>query len=251
LGYNDSIKRMRHVLIAFFLISGFVQASCADGAPRVPEDIRSLVPKIIAAYGGKEVLEGLKRVYAEGHIEALMRQDNGSYKVYLERPGKLRVEVKYQRSSETRILNGDSGYRGKDGSPLSRASGDSLLAMVYQYKHSDLPYGLLKGAYSISRKGEEDLNGRQVEVLHLTDREGPPMDIYVDTRTFLIVKVTGYFRMAGGSTALSAEFSDFRKVGGTVFPFRIANFAGGFKIAETVMKTYKINPPMADSLFAP
>ncbi len=246
------MRHVHYVLIAFFFIACSAGVSSAAEAAGAAGDIQSLVSKIITAYGGKDVIEGLKSVYAAGSIEALMRQEHGAYEVFLKRPRKLRVETKYQRSSETRILNGDIGYRGVDGLPLSQAKGDSLLAMVYQYKHSDLPYGLLKDAYSIDIKGKEDLNGKQVEVLHLTDSEGPPMDVYVDTHTFFIVKVTGYFEMAGGKpTALSAEFSDFRKVDGTMFPFRITNFAGGFKIAETVVKTYKINPPMPDSLFEP
>jgi outer membrane lipoprotein-sorting protein len=244
------MKRALYVLTVLSLIIGFSRMTSA--APGTTENIPSLVPKIIAAYGGKHAIERLKRVRASGTIEAFMRQDHGTYEIYFKRPRKLRVETKYQGSSETRILNGRRGYRGMDGFPLSRAEGDSLLAMVYQYKHFDLPYGLLKGAYSITSAGKEDLKGKPVEVLHLSDREGPPMDVYVDTHTFFIVKVTGYFTMTRGrSTALSTEFSDFRKVDGTVFPFRITNYAGGYKIAETTMKTYRINTTMPSSLFAP
>jgi hypothetical protein len=50
---------------------------------------------------------------------------------------------------------------------------------------------------------------------------------------------------------LSVEFSDFRKAGGALFPFRIANFAGGMKIAQTIIDNYYINPVIPDSLFGP
>jgi outer membrane lipoprotein-sorting protein len=248
-----SIMRVRFVLIVLLVMWASAGVSfVADTSAGSPADAHSIVSKIIAAYGGKEAIEGIKSVYAEGTIEAFMRQDRGTYQLSFKRPRKLRVDTKYEHSSETRILNGDTGYRAMDGLPLSEAKGGSLLAMVYQYKHFDLPYGLLKGSYSITLKGQEALNGKKVEVLHLTDSEGPPMDVYVDTGTFYIVKVTGYFEMGGGrSTALSAEFSDFRKVGETVFPFRITNYAGGYRIAQTVMKIYKINPQIPDSLFTP
>jgi hypothetical protein len=36
-----------------------------------------------------------------------------------------------------------------------------------------------------------------------------------------------------------------------VFPFTVMNYAGGQKIAETRMKTYRINPPLEDFLFLP
>ena len=250
--YNRGIKRVSYTLIFFLILSGLATASPASGASGAQGDIRSLVSRIIAAYGGKEVVGGIRSIYAAGKIEAFMRHDHGTYEVCFKRPRKLRVATEYRRSSEIRILNGDRGYRGTDNGPLSEAGGDSLLAMVYQYKHFDLPYGLMEGSYSVSVKGKEDLlHGKPVEVLHLTDGEGPPMDVYVDTHDFFIVKVTGYFTVGDRSTALSAEFSDFRKVDGTVFPFRIMNYAGGYKIAETVMRVYRLNPAIPDSLFAP
>lgn len=240
------------MIVIFIILSLSAGSSLDDAASASSEGVPSLVRKIIAAYGGKEAIEQIKSVYAAGSIEALMRQDSGSYEICFKRPGKLLVETKYRRSSETRILNGGIGYRGVDGLPAVQTTGDSLLAMVYQYKHFDLPHGLLKGSYAITVKGREDLKGKPAEVLHLTDKGGPPMDVYVDTRTYLIVKVSGYFSMPGGeSTVLSAEFSDFRKVDGTVFPFRITNYAGGYRIARTTMKTYRINQPMPDSLFEP
>jgi hypothetical protein len=244
--------RAFEILTACFLATFFVHASYACATSRPPEDVSSLVARITDAYGGKRVIDGLTSVSAVGYIDAFARNDHGTYELQFRRPRKLRVQTKYERSAETRILNGDQGYRGKDTSPLSQAQDYSLLAMVYQYKHFDLPYGLSSGAYLISRKGKEVLNGKPVEVLHLTDSEGPPMDAYIDAETYYIVKVTGYFKVAYvRSTALSSEFSDFRKVGETVFPYRITSYAGGQKIAETIMKIYRINLPIPDTLFSP
>jgi outer membrane lipoprotein-sorting protein len=246
------MKRVFHVLLVVFYMVVQVQMALAVDASDRPEDVKPLIAKIIAAYGGEKVVERTTGVHAVGDINAFMRHDRGTYELSFKRPGKLRVDTKYQRSFETRILNGNKGYRGTDEAPLAQVKDQRLLAMVYQYKHFDILYGLSNGLYSVSRKGNEDLNGNRVEVLHLLDQEGPPMDAYVDARTFLIVKVTGYFVMPGGqTTTLSSEFSDFRKVADTVFPFTITSYAGGQKIAETTMRTYSINPAIPDSLFAP
>ena len=246
------MKRVFPVLLVVFSMVAHIQMAFAADTVERPEYVKSLVSQVIAAYGGEKAVEGTTGVHAVGVINALMRHDRGTYELSFKRPGKLRVDTKYQRSLETRILNGNNGYRGTDEVPLAQVKDLRLLAMVYQYKHFDILYGLLKGLYSVSRKGNEDLSGNRVEVLHLVDQEGPPMDAYVDARTFLIVKVTGYFAMPGGqTTTLSSEFSDFRKVADTVFPFTIASYAGGQKIAETIMKTYSINPAIPDSVFAP
>lgn len=246
------MKTIFHILLVIFFVSVFVQIVFAADISTGPERIQTLVANIIVAYGGKKVIEDTTSVYAVGEIEALMRQDRGSYELSFKRPRKLRVDIKYQKSSETRVLDGNKGYRGTNDLHLSEVNGPSLIAMAYQYKHFDLPYGLLFGAYSITEEGKEDLNGKTVEVIHLTDAEGPPMDVYVDADTFHIVKVTGYFKAGDGRTmALSSEFSDFRKVGDAVFPFKVINYAGGQRTAEMIIKSYKINLAIPDHLFAP
>jgi len=246
------MKTVFHSLLAIFFMSVFVQSVFAADTSSEPERIQTLVAKIVAAYGGKKVIEETTSVSAIGDIEALMRQNRGSYELSFKRPRKLRVDIKYQRSSETRVLDGNTGYRGANDVSLSEVNGLSLVSMVYQYKHFDLPYGLLFGTYSIKTEGEKDLDGKTGEVIHLSDTEGPPMDVYIDAETFHIVRVTGYFVAADGRTmALSSEFSNFKKVGDAVFPFKVINYAGGQRIAEIIMKYYKINLTIPDHLFAP
>ena len=240
------MTQILYAMIASLSLSLFVHNAVAA------DEVVSLVEKIITANGGKAAVAGMTSVHASGDIEAYMRGDRGRYELFFQRPGKLRVDTQYQRSSETRILNDSRGYRGTDKNPLSPVQGHPLLAMGYQYCHFDLVYALLTGVYAVRMKGQEILNGKPVEVIHLIADDGPPMDVYVDSETFLILKVTGYFSVTDGRlTTLSSEFSDFRKVGDTVFPFTVINYAGGEKIAETRMKTYRINPPLEPSLFLP
>ena len=246
------MKTVFHIFLVIFFMSVCVQTVRAADHPIEPERIQTLVAKIVAAYGGGKVIEETTSVSAIGEIEALMRQDRGSYELSFKRPRKLRVDIRYQRSSETRVLDGNTGYRGANDVSLSEVNGLSLVAMVYQYKHFDLPYGLLFGTYSIKMEGERELDGKTVEVIHLSDTEGPPMDVYIDAETFHIVRVTGHFAADDGRTmVLSSEFSNFKKVGDAVFPFKVINYASGQRIAEIIMKSYKINLTMPDHLFEP
>ena len=75
------------------------------------------------------------------------------------------------------------------------------------------------------------------------------MDAFIDVHNFFIIKVTGYFRTDNKMLDLSVEFSDFKKVGDSIFPFRITNYAAGRKIAQTVISKYFINPYVADDFF--
>jgi len=215
------------------------------------DKVALLIAKVIEAYGGNQNIENIRSIYARGEMNAIAFRDKGAYIYYFKRPGKLRVEIKYTHSPELRILNDGRGYESIGSAPITEVGGIRSLAMLYQYKQIDLPYSIIGNGYQIRYEGKSTLKGARVEVLSLDDKEGPPMKIYIDMKKFFIRKVSGYFSVDNANTVLSVEFDDFRKIDGTVLPFKIKNFADGQKIAETVITEYKLNGEMKDSLFAP
>jgi len=242
------VKNIAFILSLMLIFPVFSFASQeTEHAP----DITALISKIIDAYGGKETIESIKTVYAKGKIKALMRKDKGVYVIYFKRDRKLRSELLYSRSSEIRILNGSRGWRGTGKGPLPEVSSNRYLAMVFQYKRLDLPYGLLRSSYKIEEAGSDVISGKNVRVLELTDSEGPQMKIYIDPDNFHIVKISGYFRMKTVTTELSAEYSDFRVIDGTPFPYKIINYASGHKVGETIIEKYTVNSGIDISLFEP
>lgn len=210
----------------------------------------AVLAKMFVAYGGKDVINRTKSVYAEGGIVAYMRKDNGSYQRWFERDRKLRVITAYTKSSETRILNGNRGWR-SDGGPLQEVTGYQYLAMVYQYKQLDLPYGMLNGKYRIADSWKDRMDGRDVKVFIVEDKEGPPMRFCVDLKTYYIIRVEGAFEMDGRTAMLGVTFSDFRKVDGYPMPYRAQNFGSGMPIGETNFTRYVVNPEMKGSMFMP
>ncbi len=248
---------MRHlpvrIFLVFFLYIFFImvlEGLCSSEVTDEAQRIDDVINKVIAAYGGKEVIEGIHSLHAKGEIEALMLRDHGTYELYFKRDRKLRVETKYERSSELRILNGDKAYRSTDALPMEEVYGPRYFSMVYQYKHLDILRGLIEGTYQIQAAGKSIVNDTAVEVFELHDKEGTVMDLYISDSNALIMKVTGYFSAGNKKTSLSSEFADFKKVGGSLFPFRITNYAGGLQIAQTVINNYSLNPDLSDSLFS-
>jgi len=215
------------------------------------KELAGLVPKIIMTYGGERSLEKIGSFSAEGRIDAVAFGDQGEYSLHFKREKKLRVDIKYRKSSEHRILDGDKGYYGTDNKTPARVEGSQYLAILYQYKSMDIPYSLLKGRYKVSLIGKTKIDGAETAVLMLRDEEGPPIKIYVDLKSFHIVRTSGFFAVDDAMTALSSEFSDFINRDGTVFPRTITNYANGQKIAVTRIRTYKINPAINDSIFRP
>ncbi|MFZ5995866.1 MAG: hypothetical protein ACOYW7_00020 [Nitrospirota bacterium] len=250
------MNRLLYVWMFFSLgiVGGVVPSfggEMADEAGRVA----AVINNVIEAYGGKEAIGNIHTLRARGTITTRMSGKQGVYEVQFKRDRKLFVETRYGDSWERRILNGTRGYRTSDRHALEEVSGPRYLSMLYQYKHLNLLYDLVRGAYQIRPGGRDatysSLYGNDVEKFTMADNEGAVIETYIDTRTSYIIKVVGYFKAGDKTTSLSAEFSDFKKVDGRVFPFKVTNFAGGLKIAETVIETYTINPDIPDSLFMP
>lgn len=210
-----------------------------------------VISEVIKAYGGEKAIKNINTIYAKGKIKALLRGLEGKYIRYFKRQRKLRVETLYSLTSEVRILNGSIGWRGNTGEPPPRVTGVRYLAMAYQYKQLDLPYGLLKGNYRVVRAGRGILNDKSSHVLDLLDDEGPMLRVYIDPDTYYIVKVIAALKKGKSTAPLSAEFSDFRIVDGVPLPHKISNYAVGHKVGETVIEEYSINAPMDDRLFRP
>ncbi len=244
-------KVLNLLLFVFFLLSGVLMNGPRSAEAATPEKVKSLVDQVLQAYGGKEAIEHVKSLFIKGKIRTLMHVDEGSYIIYFKIPRKLRVHIAYRNHTEDRILNGRRGYEGTGGYPLPEVNGIRYLSIVYQYKSQDVPHALLHGAYRLSDEGKESINGIPVEVLRLEDTEGPPMKIYIDLKTFRIVKISGFFSIEGNETTLFSEFADFRRVNGMEFPFRFTNYAGGQKVADMVMEEYKVDTNIGDSVFDP
>jgi hypothetical protein len=247
--FQDIIMKYIILILTFISISHAGVSASENQAHQI--EGQAVISRVIKAYGGEKVINEINSIYAKGNIKALMRGDEGNYIRYFKRSRKLRVETLYSRSSEIRILNGKKGWRSTNNMPAPQVTDVRYLAMAYQYKQLDLPYGLLKKSYVVRGAGEEPLNNKSVHVLELFDGEGPPLKVYIDPDTFYIIKVTGLLKAGNVSTTLSAEFSDFRIMHGMPLPHKIANYAGGHKVGETVIEEYAVNVLMDDSLFRP
>ena len=169
-----------------------VISTVAGGQEKQPEPAaRTVIAEVVKAYGGAQALATIRTVFAKGHVEAFMRGDEGTSIRYFQRPRKLRAELVYKHSAETRILNGSRGWRSSDNKVLAEVAGPPFLGMVYQYKYLDLPFGFLDDNYTVTLMPREKLHDADVDVLALSDAEGPPMRVYVDVKTRMILKVVG------------------------------------------------------------
>jgi hypothetical protein len=234
------------------LMSTLPAEARADASEKGGKDRTSaLVASILAAYGGEKTLAEVHSVYSKGSIHTFLRDEKGISTRYFKHPRKLRAELFYPHASETRIINGYQGWRGSDTRTMREVTGPPYLAMVYQFKHLDFPFGFLDKGYTITGLGTEQLRGITVEVLQVSDDEGPTMRVYVDASSHLIARVAAVFNFGPVTSELSAEFSDYRDVAGIKVPFSIINYSGKTRLAETTIIEVRFNTEMPETLFRP
>jgi hypothetical protein len=176
---------LKNCLSAFVILLFFISLSYAE---ETENKVKTIVSKIIDAYGGKEQLTKVTSISAEGRIKSFFSKDEGTYFRYMKRERKLFVDIKYSRTAEKRILNGEKGYRGTGGK-VSETKGPSYDAMVYQYNQLDLPYGLIDNSFKVTYLRKDTPNGLDAEILKLEDKYGHNIEVYISLKDFLILRV--------------------------------------------------------------
>ena len=65
------------------------------------------------------------------------------------------------------------------------------------------------------------------------------MRIHIDLENLHIVKIPGFFSIAGNEMGLSSQLADFRRVGGMEFQFKLTRYAGGQKVGRPSKRNTK------------
>ena len=218
---------------------------------RADSTARQVIAKVMQAYGGSDTVEEIHSVCARGRIVAFAFNTQGTYSYCVARDRRLRVDIDYTSFSEHRLLNGRRALvQQGDGASQVLTGGPNFRSVVYQYEQLSLPRSLLNPAVRVRYEGRELLHDDQpVDVLSLQSGGSSLIKIYVDASSGRIVQTSGTIRMGGTQMVLASEYSDFRKVGNTIFPFKFSNYAGGEKIAETSIDSYTLNSELAADTF--
>ena len=225
------------IVFAVVLISG-----CgAEKDLKDPKD--TLLYEMIGAYGGAENLSKLASYVSVWDIEVRVRPRKGKAINSVELPDKLRVELIYPKSSETRVINATKGFKSYNREPLKEVAGPRLDSMKLQLMRLYTPLVLQMKLNSITLS---EAGGYRL----LTLKEGSLTAIYhVNSATFTIDKVIGRLNMGGREMEFLTEYSDFKKVNGVLMHHRENKFAAGMNTAELFLKELKLNEKHADGVF--
>lgn len=236
---DPSMPAPRPAALLAAAVLALAPGAARAGAGATPE-VRALVKKVVAAYGGPAAMAKLARVRQEGTVSSTVLHPGppGRLLRMAERPGKLRVEIQYpEKPVEVRVLAAGRGWRGG-----VEVQGPMLAAMVLQAARLQLPALLAAAGDEVADGGTLEHDGVALRVLSLEVTPGVVVQAAVDPGSGRILRSRG---TAAGPVPL--EFitvsSDFRTVDGVLVPFREGNYANGRSTGDTALE--KVSFPSA------
>jgi hypothetical protein len=231
------------------------------GGPRpvLAQTADEIIEKHLAAIGGRAVLGTLTTRTATGAISLTtpVGELMGTIEVYSKRPNKQRTLIKLDLTA----LGGgpiatDQRFDGTTGYVVDPINGNRAIegAQLEAMRNGSFPTPLLNykelGA-SLSLGGREQVGGKEAFVLRLTPKAGPPVRMFIDSTTFMLVRtvVTVSVPQLGGDIDQVVDFSDFRDVDGVKVPF-VTKSTNSVQSITATMTSVKHNVEIADVDFA-
>jgi len=204
--------------------------------------VDALVDRCIEAYGGADQLRAMDGWQQIGRLVSPTRGEAVMARVFAP-PERLRVEIRFSdESSETRILNGEQGWRS------GRAvQGPMHAAMVLQAARLSLPLILLEGRGRIRDLGKAEASGGGVRRLSLDLRDDMRLEVEIDEKTARIVRS----RSIAGPLVFETAYEDFRAVDGVLFPFVEKSWAMGQETGRFEIDRIALDGEIGDQVFRP
>jgi len=211
------------------------------------QTVEELVARNLAAKGGLEQIRAIGSIRQTSEITT--QGMVAKMTIYSKRPNLMRQEI--LMGGET-LVNGFDGEMpwminrmatGSDQAvPITGAQAD----MVRNQASFDGPLvDYRERGMQVELVGLEELDGRPVHHLKLTNPQGEVQHIYLDGETALESRIVS----EGAAGRLEQVLSDYRQVEGMTLPFRITMSAGGMVVGDMQVLTVEFNPELDDALF--
>jgi outer membrane lipoprotein-sorting protein len=213
-----------------------------------------IVNKAVAARGGADKIKAVQSERVTGRI-AFTGGLEGTFVLELKRPRKMHIEISVEGQKVIRVYDGKSAgwmvnpfAENKDVQPMSAED----LRSIADESDFDGPFVDYKAKGSqIELAGKEELEGKPVYRLKLTNKNGDVRFYLFDASSFFVLKWEGVRKLEDKEFPWESFFSDFRDVQGLKYPFKIEQGSPGTEIKQNLTTDkIEINPQIDDAHFA-
>lgn len=213
-----------------------------------------IVKKALDARGGIDKIRAVQSERVTGRLSS-SQGIAGAFVLELKRPHKMHTEIIVEGQTVVRVYDGKSaGWMINPFAEKKEAQAMSAEDLKGISDESDMDGPLVdyksKG-YQIELAGKEDLDGKPVYRLKLTNDNGDVRYYLIDAASFLTAKWEGVRKIGDKEIPWESSFSDYRDVQGLKYPFKIEQGSPGTEIKQTLTaEKIEIDPPIDESRFA-
>jgi len=177
------------------------------------------------------------------------------FEMSLKRPHKSRLELHVKDQVAVQVYDGQQGWKQRPF--LNRDDVEAFTPQETQAAadDADLDGPLIDHARKgirVELAGTETIEGRKAYRLHLTRADGRKSDLWIDTTTFLDVKMDGEPRRLDNKVhKVSVFYRDYKTVDGLKIPMTLETVVDGVRQSRKIsFQGVTVNPALSEALFA-
>lgn len=216
--FNDDYKRK--ALIEFFVCRLTTNGGCGENNTGNTNQLSEIIEKHVEAVGGREKIKGIKTEYMEGYMD--FGGSLNPMSSYVLNGRALKNEVVFMGQKFINCLTNSEGWQILGNTPLQKFPDEFVRGAQYSLKVEGPLVDFVTNGSRCTLSGIEDLDGKNVYKLEMITKENSQVTIFIDTKTYYIVKEVFRIIVNGLVAQGSQEFSNFKKTDyGFVAPLTI------------------------------
>jgi hypothetical protein len=215
-----------------------------SGSPSLPK-LEEIIAKYVTALGGAAAISKLTTLHETGTFEAGGRQF--PVEIFVQSPDHIATVTHWPNGDSSTVFNGQAGWSifpGRPLRPMTPADMDS------SRMDADLHFALDLGKTFPELKTGKDaqIGGQDRTLVSAQRQELPPVELYFDGQSGLLVRMVRYAQSALGRNPTQIDYSDYRDVSGVKLPFHwtSATPTGRFTIQ---LQSAEANVPIPAKVF--
>ena len=254
---SEPLMLKRTLLYCIFLLfAGSVAVSVESQTAPANLSATEIADRNVSARGGLQAWLAVHTISYSGKLDA-GGKENVQLPFFMEmkRPRKTRVEIEFANDKAVQVYDGANGWKlrpylgRRDVEPFSA---DELKAASMEYDLDGPLVDHTTKGIQVDLEGVETVEGHDAYKLKLTTKDGKVRHLWVDTETFLEVKIEGVpRRMDGRMRPVEIYYRDYKTVNGLMVPYVLETSVQGVRQSHKMtIESVVVNPELDDSLFA-
>lgn len=218
-----------------------------DGAASPSRSVEQVLARYLQGIGGEAVLQAATTQVEKGVVNL----GNGvqfPLEIYTRSPDMRSATMHLPSGDSLEVVNGPSGWILVPGRPVREMNTGDLLA---GHIDADLHFAvdIQKFFRTVEARPDTEIDGRRVNVIGGSSPGTPPVEMYFDSESGLLVRMVRYVETPLGRNPTQIDYSDYRVVAGTKVPYRrtVSQPQGRFVVQ---LQEVQRNVPIEDSKFA-